>query len=286
MRILITVMAIIASLSSCDTSRKEQNEVVKEWIGKEIVFPENMVYSIGGDTVDPRNLSADFTVVTYIDSSGCTPCRMRLREWDETINRLNSLSDFDVRLVMVVNSSLREDVDSGIENRKFLHPMAEDAEGVFDKANNLPSKESYRTFLLNSDNEVVILGNPVTNPKIEDVYIKAITESSGLQSSNAEKRLCPNPVKPIGVVYPGEKVHADFRFFNHDSVSYSIQEMVASCDCMCVTASVSAMAPSEGIKINTTFTADSTPGVLLRHIDVYFNEINDPIRLKIHGFIK
>ena len=53
--------------------------LVQEWSGKEIKFPSRSVFTIQGkDTVDFDFEDADYKVVTYIDSVGCTSCKLNL----------------------------------------------------------------------------------------------------------------------------------------------------------------------------------------------------------------
>ena len=67
----------------CEESEKERlSRLVKEWEGKEILFPAHSVFTIQGkDTVDFDFKDADYKVVTYIDSVGCTSCKLQLHSW-------------------------------------------------------------------------------------------------------------------------------------------------------------------------------------------------------------
>mgnify|MGYP000231823147 FL=1 len=82
--------------SSCKESEKDKiARLVEEWEGKEILFPAHSFFTIQGkDTVDFSLADADYKVVTYIDSVGCTSCKLQLPRWklfmqevDSTLNR-------------------------------------------------------------------------------------------------------------------------------------------------------------------------------------------------------
>ena len=64
--------------ASCEESEKERlSRLVKEWEGKEILFPAHSVFTIQGkDTVDFDFKDAEYKIVTYIDSVGCTSCKL------------------------------------------------------------------------------------------------------------------------------------------------------------------------------------------------------------------
>ena len=59
-------------------------------------IPTHSIFTIQGkDTVDFSLADADYKVVTYIDSVGCTSCKLQLPRWklfmqevDSTLNRL------------------------------------------------------------------------------------------------------------------------------------------------------------------------------------------------------
>ena len=67
-------------LASCQESPKEAMlRLVQEWNGKEIKFPARLVFTVQGkDIVDFDFKDADYKVVTYIDSVGCTSCKLNL----------------------------------------------------------------------------------------------------------------------------------------------------------------------------------------------------------------
>lgn len=67
-------------LASCQESKeKAVLRLVNEWNGKEIKFPAHSVFTIQGkDTVNFDFGNADYKVITYIDSVGCTSCKLQL----------------------------------------------------------------------------------------------------------------------------------------------------------------------------------------------------------------
>ena len=80
MRKIVILMMCVWMLASCQESREEAMlRLVQEWSGKEIKFPARSVFIVQGkDTVDFDFKDADYKVVTYIDSVGCTSCKLNL----------------------------------------------------------------------------------------------------------------------------------------------------------------------------------------------------------------
>ena len=73
---LVLGLCVCLLVSSCEESEKERlSRLVKEWEGREILFPAHSTFTIQGkDTVDFQYQDAEYKVVTYIDSIGCTSC--------------------------------------------------------------------------------------------------------------------------------------------------------------------------------------------------------------------
>ena len=60
-----------------------------------------------------------------------------------------------------------------LERHKFIYPVCFDEEDSLNKLNHFPTDMAFQTFLLNSDNKVLAIGNPI-NPKVKELYLKII----------------------------------------------------------------------------------------------------------------
>ena len=87
MRTLVGIICIVL-FTACSESREEAvYRLVKEWTGKEIKFPERSVFTVQGkDTVDFTFHEADYKVLVYVDSVGCTSCKLQLDCWKKVEN--------------------------------------------------------------------------------------------------------------------------------------------------------------------------------------------------------
>ena len=82
---IFSLLFLSVALFSCQESEKERvSRLVKEWDGKEIVFPDRSVFTIQGrDTVSRPSGDSPYKVLTYIDSLGCASCKLQLPRWKE-----------------------------------------------------------------------------------------------------------------------------------------------------------------------------------------------------------
>ena len=80
---ICSLLFLAGVLFSCQESEKERiSRLVKEWDGKEIVFPDRPVFTIQGrDTVSCPSGNFPYKVLTYIDSLGCASCKLQLPRW-------------------------------------------------------------------------------------------------------------------------------------------------------------------------------------------------------------
>lgn len=87
-------------LSSCGNQKKENIEVLlKEWNGKEILFPKNLTFTVKGkDTVD-FSTSGKFKIFTYVDALGCISCKLQLNKWKEFMEEMNSMKQDSIRFL-------------------------------------------------------------------------------------------------------------------------------------------------------------------------------------------
>lgn len=278
----------LLGMISCSGSNKEQQDIVAEWVGKEIVIPEGLGFQVGNIPVDYDFDAADFKVVTYVDSTGCTNCRMKLKDWEKVINSFKSSPDVDVNFLMIVGSDKREEIESLVKDNNFHQPVAIDSAGYFSKANPLPSKSEYQTFLLDGNDRVVALGNPVYNPKIRELYTRLILDSlnDGKTREDDEEQICKNPVRSIGVVSKGDTITKRFRFNNDTGSDLTLQEITPSCHCVSAKVDWKVLKSGEHADVEISYIADSVPQQFHRYADVWFKEKPNPERLVLHGFIK
>ena len=76
------LLACLSITMGCTSSKKEIKQVVKHWMGKEIVFPSNLTMKIyGKDTLDYSLLNHKYKILYYVDTNGCHKCQLKFYEW-------------------------------------------------------------------------------------------------------------------------------------------------------------------------------------------------------------
>lgn len=171
MLMVCTIMCIACT----DNNKKHITRLVTEWQGKKIVLPDSSIFTIQGkDTVDV-DLDSNYKILVYVDSAGCTSCRLQLHKWKEFIEEVDSVATTPVQFLFYLTPKSVKEARYITRRDDFTYPMCVDINNEINKKNKFPEKDMFHTFLLNTENKVRIIGNPIHNSAVRDLYIDAIT---------------------------------------------------------------------------------------------------------------
>lgn len=180
---------------------KEIEEFIENFVGTSVVIPLDFVCRIIDSTITYRGCNiADYKIITYVDSTGCTSCRLKLQEWDDIIQDYNSIADVD--FLMIVESNNATEILQLLRNNLFNYPVAIDSAQYFKKHNKLSCNSSVHTFLVDNENKILVIGNPVINPKIQTLYRNIISENNDIDLY--QNYLCRRPIRSLGLVHHKE----------------------------------------------------------------------------------
>ena len=177
------VIFFLLILSCMDGRNKQIEKLVKEWNNKIIRFPQHPVFTrTVTDTVHYQIPESGYKVVVFVDSVGCISCKLQLPKWKELMDEVDSLIDDNVSFIFFFQSNDIKDLKYIMEHSRFTHPVCIDTEDRFNSLNHFPADMAFHTFLLDADNKVVAIGNPVHNPKVKELYLRIIRgEADGVR---------------------------------------------------------------------------------------------------------
>lgn len=262
------------------------NYVSRAWNNREIIFPTDLHFFIANEPIDLLQGCFSYSIVNYIDSGGCKSCKLKLEEWNKLIQEFKSVCDdeFEVLTVVHTSDSDYDELDFILARTEYTHPVAVDEHDSFNTLNRLPKDEQYHTFLLDIDNRVLAVGNPVDNPKIKERYIRILSGDS-VSEATGQSDAGLTISKSLGVVHPGDTVAAVFRIANSDTLTYTVQTIVPSCHCISADASGKIISPGSELTLTLTFIADSITGSFDRQVDIFYKERESPDRISVYGYI-
>ena len=258
--------------------------MVSEWEGKEILFPTHSTFTIQGkDTVDFDFRDAEYKIVSYTDSTGCTACKLQLKRWKDLMSEVDSLSHVNVDFLMYFHPKDMKELRYLTRRDGFTHPVCFDEKDDFNRLNRFPSEMMFQSFLLDKENNVVALGNPVLSPKVKELYLKLITGNQESKKSEIITQVSVNQtVMDFGSFPKDEKQERSFVLTNTGKGLLVVHDVVTSCGCTKVEYSKQPVRPGETLELKVIYEAEDT-GYFSKTVTVYCNVENSPLRLKVRG---
>lgn len=163
----------ICILGACKGESDKQ--IVRHWVGREIIFPHLNAKIEGRDTVCNDLMNKEYKILVYIDSVGCMSCKFKLFEWQKYIENMRMISDH-VGFIFVVSSNNYREFENMQKKNHFYYPVFYDPNVQLDRINGLPNDFWFRVFLLDRRNHVLAIGDPMLSTSIYSFYKKIITE--------------------------------------------------------------------------------------------------------------
>lgn len=280
---LMILLAIM--LFSCTESRKQEIErTTLKWLGKEVLFPSKMTFTrFATDTVNYDFSKSNYKIVVYVDSLGCTGCRLQLKKWKEFISTLDSMTNSSVSVMFVFQSKNISEIEDLLLQNNFLMPIYVDIEDKMNNLNRFPKDPRFQTFLIDKNNRIKVIGNPISNLNINKLYIDVI-------SSNKMQQIIPNlttvrvPIAEIDLknIFENEVIETSFIIKNTGKHPLYLDGTTSSCECVLVKSGNYLTPPRGELKLTIQYKPDKK-GDFLRTVSVFINCENSPIVLTIKG---
>lgn len=282
---------ILFSLFSCGNQKKEDvAALLKTWSGKEILFPANPVFTVQGkDTIDFPMLGK-YKILTYVDSIGCISCKLQLGKWKTFMEEVDSVGMNSARFLFFFTPEKRRDLLITLKSERFTYPICIDRENRLNELNNFPTSDmNFHTFLLDRDNKVIAIGNPIHNPKVRELYLQIIKgERVGQEDASKVVRTTVDIDRTYALLgnFDWQKEqNVSFVLKNTGKQPLVIEYVKTSCGCTSVDYSKEPVQPGKEIQLNVTYKAEH-PEHFNKTITVYCNTETSPITLKISGDAK
>ena len=293
MRFLFILFVPFMLLSSCSNLEKKRQVVsaIEQWIGKELLYPNSTIFTIQGvDTLDNAFLEEySYTIVSYVDSIGCTSCKLQLNRWNIFMQEVDSISKKKVNLNFIFHPKNVQEIINILKVNAFKHPVWIDINDSFNKLNHLSSNMSFQTFLLDKDNKVVSIGNPIYNPQVKELYLNII-QGKQLGRENKSKHIITkvsidrSSVSMVSFDWQEEQKSA-FTLKNTGDKPLVIQDVTTSCGCTTVAYSKEPLQLGGATTLEVVYKAER-PEHFDKTITLYCNTDNSPLTLKISGDAK
>ena len=174
--VFVTIIGMTSFSCSNSNERRQYKQAIEKIQSQAIQLPlKGLIICKGQKSYDSHfNEDAKLKLIVFSDSLECTSCAIsHMYLWNPLIDYAKQ---FNGRLCYYfIFAPMKQEihaVESMITNIMFDYPILLDTIGEFKMLNpHLPQNTLLHSFLLNEKNEVILVGNPSQNKKIQEVKI-------------------------------------------------------------------------------------------------------------------
>ena len=280
------LLVFTLGITACHNDKREEiARTVTQWQGRTVQMPEGAVFTVQArDTVAMDMYAPAHKVLVYVDSTGCTSCRLQLHEWKKFIAEVDSATVGRVPFLFFLSPKSVKEARYITRRDDFTYPICVDMQNRLDSLNHFPEEEMFHTFLLDGDNRVAVIGNPIHNRAVRDLYMKTLTGQETKKSAHTAVEVPVNSLE-LGTLSVGEEKTVSFTLRNKGDRPLIILDVVTSCGCTAAKFEKEPVKPDKETAITVTYTAEEA-GLFNKSITVYANTGDSPIRLRIKGEVK
>lgn len=267
------------------TESERLEVLLQQWNGKEIFFPKNLSFmEYGEKRVDFDISKGKYKIVHYVDSAGCTSCKLNLKQWDEFIFYMDSVTGHTVPCLFYIHTKQKRELKIALKENGFDYPVCLDMENEFYRLNKFPMTPLLQTFLLDENNRIVGMGDPVRNPHIKELYLNLISGKRRKQEMEQARTTVELSSKEIdfGTFLWEEKQDTVVRLINIGDKPLVVYNIATSCGCTVVDYSKQPARPGESLNLKVSFEAER-PEYFRKNIVVHCNADNSPLVFWITG---
>lgn len=286
----ILLVFIATILSSCKEKNqtKEIVKIITEWQNKKIIFPDNMIFSNNGqDSLDYIIPQSDYKILLYVDSIGCVSCNLNLNQWSKFISEIDSLTSNQVPVLMFFHPKDKREILYLLKRDAITTPVCLDMDDKLNSINNFPSRNDFQCFLLDKNDKVVGVGNPISNPKVKEMYLEQITSINYVDLEHLPNTTVKveKVLFDLGTIKHGKSITITATITNTGDSPLIIHDIETSCECTTVDYKKGAVSPSSTFEVDITYNADDL-GFFDRVVYIYGNFEKSPLMIELEGDVK
>jgi len=254
---------------------RSDDTILVDLYDNQFYIPSDAIFTCNLKDTISLEQNTKYKIVNYIDSIGCIRCKTQLPAWKNLIDDVSQFFGDKVAFLTIMHPRRIVEAKYAILGDEYPYPVCIDVNDEFNRLNHFPSDDRFHCFLLDENNRVVLIGNPVQNPKIKDLYIRTICERLNIDYK-AEKQ--SNPRIHLGTISKNKTKTVQFEIKNSDKEVLEIDSVYTSCECTTAKISKTEILKNESAILTVTYKPDGI-GDFYREI---FVKIHDEEKTKIY----
>lgn len=285
MKILFFFLCVFLFICSCREGRGD----IGKWEGKEILFPHDMAFTrLATDTITYHWADAEYKILVYVDSVGCTDCKLQLYKWKDFMEEVDSLARKEVSFLFVFQPKELFQMKYMLRAYEFDHPIYMDLENKLDALNHFPEDTISQTYLLDKDNVVIASGNPVYDVTSKDLYLRVLTGMGTQQSEDRGLKTnaqVEQQVFDLGEMSRFETKEIIVRLHNVGKNLLVVENVNTTCGCTDVSYDKQPIKPGACLEVRVAMSAQDE-GFFNKAIYIQYNSVdNQKIKVNIKGIV-
>ena len=180
MKVLIGFLLVLTISFGCNINRKKSEykkveEIVRYWNNREIIIPDSLKILGYEKNLSLENLkNQNGNKIIVIVSGNCQMCLQEIRDWIPFFDKMkgNRISNRLYFIIEHINPEYFEKVYAGDLPAEFNFFV--DEPGKLAEINQLPKNKRYRTMLLDRNNKVLLIGSPLMNDDMANLFLEQL----------------------------------------------------------------------------------------------------------------
>lgn len=184
---LLLCLLFLFSLWGC--RQKSINDILEQMEKYPVQMSLDQMICVTPDSVVKQSHDTNgLKMVVFADTTDCSLCYIdHLKQWNDLLSLETKYQNLSFYFMVEARKNEGKSLSNLLHDCGLFHTAYIDTSHVFLRENphvDVPS--AFHTFLLDEDNRVILVGNPLTNPNIEKLLIE-ILEASHKQKRSATK---------------------------------------------------------------------------------------------------
>lgn len=173
-------LILVLLLQSCNSSMESKITKLQSFSIDLCLDDMTCIYSKNDFDIDSYYQeieTAKYIVVVYMDSEECMSCNIgKLHAWDSYISKIAEFNSVEIVFIFSPRIEDGENLKTLLLIEKLKFPVFVDTKGTFTLKNkHIPTDLYLHTFLINEKKEVVLVGDPRRNKRIDHLYDSIIS---------------------------------------------------------------------------------------------------------------
>lgn len=167
-RAMLIVILFMLVIIICHLVDSKTAGLMYSWSNQEVKFPDSLL--VYCDHFEKKELlsayiSANEPKIVVFTDAQCSNCLFLFSQWNELVERYEDYAQF----VFIFKTNSLLSLKTNLELQNFEHPVVIDCDDEYRASNNY-NDNLLNTLLIDSNNHIVAMGNPIQFRKLIDLY--------------------------------------------------------------------------------------------------------------------